>query len=424
MHPNSPELLSFVEIDKDSHFPIQNLPYGIFKKKSKPSYIGVGVAISDWVLDLSLLEKEGFLYLEKKVFQGNSLNDFMTLGRSQWQQARTQISKLLRYDNPQLKDNESLRTRSLIRQSEVEMLLPVEIGDYTDFYSSKEHASNVGAMFRDKQNPLLPNWSHIPVGYHGRASSVVVSGTNIIRPQGQVQPDPKKPPIFAASRKLDFELETAFFVGKNNSLGQPVKLEHASDYIFGMVLMNDWSARDIQKWEYVPLGPFVSKSFATSVSPWVVSMEALEPFKTFGPSQNPKPLSYLATTEGAKSHYDIHLNVSLSPKDQEHPEIIAQTNSKWLYWNMNQQLTHHTITGCNLKVGDLLASGTISGQQPNSYGSLLELTWNGTKPLCLDNSKQERCFLEDDDRVTMSGWCQGNGYRIGFGEVTGKVFAS
>ena len=276
-------------------------------------------------------------------------------------------------------------------------------------------------MFRDKQNPLLPNWKHIPVGYHGRASSVVVSQTNIVRPQGQLSINPNQTPIFSASKKLDFELETAFFVGQPTSIGQTITPEKASDFIFGMVLMNDWSARDIQKWEYVPLGPFVSKSFATSISPWVVPMEALEPFRVEGPSQNPKPLPYLTKPNNLKTHYDIHLSTSIAPHTQTEFETITTTNSKGLYWSMSQQLSHQTITGCNLNVGDLLASGTISGKTPDSLGSLLEITWNGTKPLHLKQSKLKRCFLEDNDQIKMTGWCQGDGYKIGFGQVLGKV---
>ena len=301
------------------------------------------------------------------------------------------------------------------------MHLPADIGDYTDFYSSRDHASNVGSMFRRRENPLLPNWLHLPVAYHGRASSVVPGGTDIQRPHGQLLPEGASEPVFMASREMDFELEMGFFVGPGNGLGAPIPVSQADDHIFGMVLVNDWSARDIQRWEYRPLGPFLAKNLATSISPWIVTMEALEPFRCPGPAQEPVPLPYLQS-EGDRA-YDIHLEVSLQSRNMTGPAIISRSNFRRLYWTMDQQLAHHTITGCNMRPGDLLASGTISGPTPDSYGSMLELAWRGTRPVRLP-SGEERTFLEDGDRVTLSGWCQGKGYRVGFGEVSGRILTA
>jgi fumarylacetoacetase len=302
--------------------------------------------------------------------------------------------------------------------ADVEMLLPVEIGDYTDFYSSREHAHNVGTMLRGPDKALMPNWLHLPVAYHGRASSVVVSGTDLRRPCGQTKADDADAPIFGPSRNVDFELEMGFFIGPGNALGEPIPIARAEDHIFGMVLVNDWSARDIQKWEYVPLGPFLAKNFGTSISPWVVALEALEPFRANGPPQNPKPLPYLEAS--GPSSYDIRLEVTLQSVNMDRQERICASNFKHLYWSMAQQLAHHTVNGCNLRDGDLLASGTISGPTPDSYGSLLELAWKGTKPLVFPNG-ETRTFIQDGDRITMTAWCEGNDHRIGFGEVTGRI---
>jgi fumarylacetoacetase len=317
-----------------------------------------------------------------------------------------------------LRDNAALRAEALIPRDGVEMVLPVDIGDYTDFYSSREHATNVGIMLRGPDHALNPNWLYLPVAYHGRASSVVVSGTDLHRPRGQTKADSAPAPTFGPSRNLDFELELGCFIGPGNELGQPIPVGQTRDHIFGMVLVNDWSARDIQKWEYVPLGPFLSKSFGTSISPWVVTLDALEPFRTAGPVQDPKPMSYLQIA-GAQA-FDIHLEIWLQGERMEHAQRISVSNAKSLYWNVAQQLAHHTVNGCNARPGDLLASGTISGPTPDSYGSLLELAWKGTKPLLFPN-QETRVFLQDGDRVTMTGWCQGAGYRVGFGEVTGRI---
>lgn len=417
----NPKLKSFIDVTPDSHFPIQNLPYGVFKRKSggEPR---VGVAIGDRVLDLSILEDNkligGSFLKGPDIFSQSSLNQFLALGRPAWQEIRATISHLLQADVPTLRDNQALRDRALVSMNQTEMLLPVEIGDYTDFYSSKEHATNVGSMFRDPDNALLPNWKWLPVGYHGRASSVVVSGTDIHRPKGQSKTDDSDVPQFGPCRLLDFELEMGYFVGPGNGLGHSISVDNAADHIFGMVLVNDWSARDIQKWEYVPLGPFLAKNFATSISPWVVTLDALEPFRTAGPKQDPEPLPYLKSN--GDWSYNINLEVLLQSEKMEHAQRICRSNFKYMYWNICQQLAHHTVTGCNVRPGDLMASGTISGPTPDSYGSMLELAWRGTKPIKL-SSGEERKFLLDGDTVTMTGWCEGEGYKVGFGEVSGKV---
>lgn len=422
MNPtHDPALRSFVPVSPESHFPIQNLPYGIFRCHSGGGP-RAGVAIGEMVLDLAILEEAGLFdgpnLKGKNVFRQPTPNAFMALGRAAWSESRATISRLLRADEPTLRDNARLREQALVPRNAVEMLLPAAIGDYTDFYSSRQHAFNVGTMFRGPANALMPNWLHLPVAYHGRASSVVVSGTDLHRPNGQTKADEASVPSFGPSRSVDFEMETGFFIGPGNELGQPIPVAQAADHIFGMVLVNDWSARDIQKWEYVPLGPFLAKNFGTSISPWVVTLEALEPFRTAGPTQEPTPLPYLRETDHAA--YDIHLEVFVQGASMDRPHRVCLTNHKHLYWSMAQQLAHHTVNGCNLRPGDLLASGTISGPTPDSYGSLLELAWKGDKPIAFPNG-ETRAFLKDGDRVTMTGWCQGQGYRVGFGEVTGKL---
>ncbi|HKZ69169.1 MAG TPA: fumarylacetoacetase [Anaerolineales bacterium] len=431
----SPTLRSFIPTSPDSHFPIQNLPYGVFR--SRGGEARVGVAIGEMVLDLTILESEGFFngpsLVGKRVFNPApggvnqpSLNAFMALGRAAWREARAIISRLLSADEPTLRDNFALRDRGLIPQSEVEMLLPVEIGDYTDFYSSREHATNVGMMFRGPENALPPNWLHLPIAYHGRASSVVISGTDVRRPRGQTKATDNTltevtgapAPTFGPTRALDFELEVGFVVGPGNGLGDPIPIEAAPQHIFGMVLVNDWSARDIQTWEYQPLGPFLAKNFATSISPWVVTLDALEPFRCPGPAQDPAPLPYLQAS--GERAFDIQLEAHLQTAGMPAPHRLCATNYRYLYWNMCQQLAHHTVNGCNLRPGDLLASGTISGPTPDSAGSLLELARRGAKPIQLP-SGEERSWLQDEDRLTITGWCQGDGYRVGFGEVMGRV---
>ncbi|MFS0646379.1 fumarylacetoacetase [Siminovitchia sp. 179-K 8D1 HS] len=412
---------SFFNVEPDSHFPIQNLPYGVFKPEGE-SMPRIGVAIGDYILDLSVVEKAGFFnntaVKGKKVFEQSSLNLFMGTGKETWSEVRSIIQKLLSDKDPALRDNASLRRKALIPQADAEMLMPVDIGDYTDFYASKDHATNVGAMFRGRENALMPNWTHLPVGYHGRASSVVLSGTDIHRPQGQIKPPEAETPIFSPCRQLDFELEMGCFIGTGNQLGEPIPVGQAEEHVFGLVLVNDWSARDIQAWEYQPLGPFLAKNFATSISPWVVPLEALEPFRVQGPIQEPEPLAYLK--EDKPGSFDIELEVYLKGKNMQKPERITRTNFQYLYWSMAQQIAHHTITGCNLNPGDLLASGTISGPEKETRGCLLELTWRGKDPVELENGEQ-RTWLEDGDELMMTGWCQGEGYRIGFGEVKGRI---
>lgn len=419
MHPNDPRLSSFISVDADSDFPIQNLPFGIFSTHAHPNK-RVGVAIGEFVLDIAVIEAADLLRVQvNPVFNQATLNSFIALGKPVWQEARKKISELLRADHSRLRDDAALRAKALIPMHEVQMHMPIQVSGYTDFYSSREHATNVGMMFRDPANALLPNWLHLPVGYNGRASSVVVSGTEIRRPMGQVKAPTDEVPRYAACAKLDFELEMAFIVGAESALGQSIKIEHAHDFMFGMVLLNDWSARDIQQWEYVPLGPFNAKTFATSISPWVVTMDALEPFFVEGPKQEPQPLPYLQQS-GAQS-VDIALEVSLQPQAASQATTISRTNFKTMYWSMAQQLAHHTVSGCNVNVGDVMGSGTVSGSTPDSYGSLLELSWNGQRPLQLEDGKSTRSFLEDGDEVSMRGWCQGKGYRIGFGEVKGRI---
>lgn len=424
MNPtNDPALRSWVPVAADSDFPIQNLPFGVCRTEDRPP--AVGVAIGEFVLDLGVLEQHGFfqgpVLRHHRIFGQDALNAFFALGPDAWHEARATVSQLLRAEEPRLRDHAGLRERALVARANVEMLLPARIGDYTDFYSSREHATNVGTMLRGADKALMPNWLHLPVAYHGRASSVVISGTDLHRPKGQMKPDSVPAPLFGPSRSVDFELEVGAFVGPGNALGQPIPIGSAHDHVFGLVLVNDWSARDIQAWEYVPLGPFLAKNFGTSISPWVVSLDALEPFRVSGPVQDPEPFPYLKTH--GPSSYDIQLEVTLQTAQLEQPQRICASNFKHLYWSLAQQVAHHTVNGCNLQPGDLLASGTISGPTPDSYGSMLELSWRGTKPLTL-TSGETRSFLQDGDRVSFKGWCQGNGYRIGFGEVTGKILAA
>ena len=413
-------LKSFIEVAPDSHFPIQNLPFGIFK----PAQDGarVGVAMGEFVLDLSVLEELGHFrmpeFQDRRVFSEGALNGFLALGRPAWSKAREVIQHLLAADTTILRDDEALRGRVFHAQKDVTMQLPARIGDYTDFYSSYHHAHNVGTMLRGPENALMPNWKWLPVAYHGRASSIVASGAEVRRPHGQIKPPDAPAPTFGPSRSFDYELETAFFIGPGNALGEPVPIDRATDHIFGLVLMNDWSARDVQAWEYQPLGPFLAKNFCTSISPWVVTLEALETFRKPLPPQDPEPLPYLRAANDFT--YDIQLEAHLQTASMNAPHVITRTNFQNLYWSIAQQLAHHTVNGCNLQPGDLLASGTISGPTDESRGCMLELTWRGANPLALPNG-ETRKWLEDGDSLTITGWAQGDGYRIGFGEVSGRV---
>ncbi|SAK82683.1 fumarylacetoacetase [Caballeronia ptereochthonis] len=414
-------LKSWIESANDpaSDFPIQNLPFGIFSDavNTRPR---AGVAIGDWIVDLAALE-DARLIDAHGTFHAPRLNDFIALGRERWRAVRIALSGLLAQGNATLRDDEALRRRALVPRPDATKHLPVEIPGYTDFYSSKEHATNVGSMFRDPKNALLPNWSEMPIGYNGRASSVVVSGTPVRRPNGQLKLPTEDRPVFGACRKLDIELETGFIVGRGNALGEPIACEDAESHIFGMVLLNDWSARDIQQWEYVPLGPFNAKTFATTISPWIVTLDALEPFRTATPAQEPQPLEYLR--HRGDHAFDIELQVTLRAEGARRATTLSRTNFKLMYWSMAQQLAHHTVAGCNTRVGDLMGSGTISGPTPESCGSLLESTWNGQRPLKLEEGG-ERSFLQDGDEITITGWCQGDGYRIGFGECAGRILAA
>ena len=414
---NNPSLRSWISVPEGSDFPIQNLPFGVFTTSG--STARVGTRIGDTVIDLSILAASGQLEVAGFTavdFSQEFLNPMMKKGKEATRRLRQALSDLFTTENQAAATNESIQ-KALFAVNDVNMCMPVQIGDYTDFYSSKEHATNVGIMFRDPANALLPNWLWIPVGYHGRSSSVIISGQDIHRPKGQIKPDDNEPPIFAASRQVDFELEMGFITYDGKPLGDSISTTEAEDFIFGMCLFNDWSARDIQKWEYVPLGPFLAKNFASSISCWIVTLDALQPFAVESPEQDPAVLSYLAF-EGKKS-YDIQLEVGLTPENATE-KIISNSNFKYMYWNMSQQLAHHTVNGCNVRCGDLMGSGTISGPTPNSYGSMLELAWKGTKPLQL-NDGTERKFIQDHDTVIMRGYCESNGVRIGFGEVAAKI---
>src|SRR5437899_3738334 len=413
-------LKTFIEVAPDSHFPLENLPFGIFQPKGgKPR---AGVAIGDLIAYLSVLEELVHFrspeFLGRKVFSEDSLNAFLGLGRPAWRKVRAVLQRLLSSKTPILRDNARLRARVFHAQKSVTMKLPARICNYTDFYSSYHHAHNVGTMLRGPENALMPNGKWLPVAYHGRASSVVISGTDVRRPHGQIKPPDASAPVFGPTKSLDYELEMAFLIGPGNVLGEPVPIERASDHIFGLALMNDWSARDVQAWEYQPLGPFLAKNFCTSISPWVVTLEALEPFRKSLPAQDPEPLPYLRRPNDFT--YDIQFEASLRTPPLAVPHVITRTNFQNLYWSISQQLAHHTINGCNLQPGDLLASGTISGPTEESRGCMLELTWRGANPLALPNG-ESRKWLEDGDGLTITGWAEGDGYRVGFGEVTGRV---
>ncbi|CAN9506859.1 unnamed protein product [Ophioblennius macclurei] len=412
--------MSFIKVDPASDFSFHNLPYGVFSTPDNLKH-RIGVAIGDQILDLSVIKslfKGPVMTRHQDVFDQPTLNGFMALGYQAWREVRRTLQELLSANESTLRDDISLRSRAFVHQSAATMHLPAEIGDYTDFYSSRDHATNVGIMFRGKENALMPNWLRLPVGYHGRASSVVVSGTPIRRPSGQMRPDQTKPPVFGPCKQLDIELEMAFFVGGGNRLGEPIPINKAHEHIFGMVLMNDWSARDIQAWEYVPLGPFLGKNFGTTISPWVVPMEALLPFAEPNTVQDPEPLPYLQHSDPYT--FNINLFVSLKGQGMAEAANICRSNFKYMYWTMKQQLAHHTVNGCNVRPGDLLASGTISGPEPESFGSMLELSWRGSKSIDVGGG-QSRTFLNDGDEVTLMGYCQGDGYRVGFGPCRGTI---
>ena len=418
-----PRLLSFLDVAPESDFPIQNLPYGVFRP-TPAAPPRAGVAIGDWILDLAVLEARGLLYLPELagggVFAQSRLNEFAALGPPAWHAVRARVSHLLRDDVPTLRDDSELRDQALLSRATATLGLPFEIGDYTDFYASLTHAQNVGRIFRGPTAELPPQYRCLPIGYHGRASSIVASGTSIRRPRGQFRLSGETGPTFGPTRELDFELEVGLFVGRGNELGRPIATAAAAEHSFGFALVNDWSARDIQQWEYVPLGPFLGKNFATTISPWVVPAAALEPFRCDGPVQNPPPLEYLRT-DGPQA-FDIRLEVALQTARMKVPQVVCRTNLEALYWSFPQLLAHHTSNGCNLRPGDLLASGTVSGPSPGSFGSLLETTERGGRPLRLV-SGEERAFLADGDTVVLHGTCEGPHYRLGFGECRGTIGA-
>ena len=415
---NNPDRISWLHVDKNSDFPIQNIPFGVFL--TRDDIITIGTRIGDTAIDLGALHQLGYfdnIPLTEDIFLQDTLNDFIADGRQTWRAVRNRIADIFDANNNSLRSNAAHKEVVLFRLDEIEMQLPVHIGDYTDFYASKEHATNVGTMFRGAENALMPNWLHLPVGYHGRSSTIIPSGIPVNRPQGQTLPNGAENPVFGPSKLVDFELEMAFITTNANDIGEPIPIEDAESYIFGLVLFNDWSARDIQKWEYVPLGPFLSKNFASSISPWIVTLDALEPFRTSGPDQSPEPLPYLQFS-GNRS-FDIKLEAAIQPKDAQET-VVTRSNFKYLYWNMAQQLAHHSVNGCRINAGDMMGSGTISGPDPSSYGSMLELSWRGEKPVVLNND-QSRKFIEDYDTVIMRGYCENKGTRISFGEVRSQL---
>ena len=408
---NNPALTTWLSVPKNSDFPIQNIPFGIVEDNGTRY---AATRIGDTVINLSVLFESGIFdgILQHNYFSETTLNSFLKLNKQTWRAVRNRISEVFTTEM-----DEDLKAKCLLSVSNVKMCMPVQVGDYTDFYSSRQHAFNVGCMFRDPNNALLPNWLHIPVGYHGRASSIILSETPIYRPKGQQLPLEANEPIFGPCRLLDFELEMAFITGEGKPLGDTISTAEADDYIFGMVIFNDWSARDIQKWEYVPLGPFLGKNFASSISPWIVTLDALEPFRCEGEKQKPKVLPYLKY-KGNKN-IDINLEVQIACANFD-PYTVSKSNYKYMYWNMAQQLAHHTVNGCDIHAGDMMASGTISGNDESAYGSMLELSWKGTKPLLMPDGS-ERKFINDGDTVIMKAHSKKDGVRVGFGEVSTQV---
>lgn len=416
---NNPNRKSWLNINKGSDFPIQNIPFGVFI--TKEDIITIGTRIGEYAIDLGAFHQLGYfdgIPLTDDMFMQDSLNDFIADGRKTWRLVRNRIADVFDAENSNLRDNKKHRDIIIFDMNDIEMLLPIDVGDYTDFYSSKEHATNVGMMFRGKDNALMPNWLHMPVAYHGRSSSIVVSGTPIHRPYGQTLPIGETTPVFGPSTKVDMELETAFITTAANNLGEPIPIDEAWEYIFGMVLFNDWSARDIQKWEYVPLGPFLGKNFASTISPWIVTMDALEPFRCESPKQEIMPLPYLQQKRKDNS-YDIKLEAILETENGD-LNVLSKSNFKYLYWTMSQQLAHHTVNGCNIRTGDMIGSGTISGPTKNSFGSMLELTWAGKEPIKLKDGTQ-RTFFNNGDTIILQGSCENENVKIGFGKCSGKI---
>ena len=409
----SPAAKSWVKVDPDSHFPIQNLPFGMADLGDDNH--ALVTRIGDFALDIFALVDEG-LIAEELVDEFEGLAE---MGKAASTELRKSLFDLLREGNPKLRDNAKLKRDVLLPANQLQMLLPTEVTAFVDFYSGINHASNVGRMFRPDMPPLLPNYRHLPVAYNGRASSVIPSEVPILRPKGQTKAADSESPTYGPTRELDFELELGFFLAEGNDFGQTLSVDDAESHMLGVVLVNDWSARDVQRWEYQPLGPFLAKSFATSVSPWLVTMDALEPFRTRGPVQDPAPLPHLRGSRPA--HFDIALEVTLQTAKMSAPQVITRTNATELYWSFAQQLAHQRSNGTPTEPGDLYASGTISGVEEGTFGSLLELTWRGSKSLRMDETGEERTFLEDGDTIQFSGYCQGNGFRVGFGTLANTV---
>ena len=416
---HNPEAKSWVEVAEGSDFPIQNLPFCSYACDEWAPHGSIAVRIGDILVDLYELCHAGLLEGADDSFACDFQEVLEAGGRKSLNFMRSQLFGLLSADNPKLRDDANVRKRALRQVAQVEVLLPVTINAFVDFYSGINHASNVGRMFRPDQPPLLPNYRHVPIGYNGRASSVIVSGDPIRRPSGQTKAPDSDLPTYGPTKELDFELEMGFITGRRSEMGQPIPISECEDHIFGLVLVNDWSARDVQRWEYQPLGPFLAKSFATSISPYVVTLDALEPWRIEGQAQEPAPLAHLMNP--GKNHFDIQLEVSIQSERMTKPQVVCRSNYKYVYWSFAQQLAHQPSNGPPIEAADLYASGTISGETEDSYGSMLELCWKGTKPITLQETGETRTFIEDGDTVTMRAWCEGRGYRIGFGEVSTKV---
>jgi len=408
---------SWIEYNSNCDFTIYNIPFGIAKSNTEQHF--AATAIGEYCVDLNALNNLGIfndLNLPETIFTNKTLNDFIGLGKETTNKVRLRLQEV--FENNY--GNQELVKKSFHYLKDVKMCMPVNVPNYTDFYSSIDHAINIGTMIRDPKNALSPNWLHIPIGYHGRASSITISGTNFHRPKGQSKAADAELPSFGPSKMLDIELEMAFVVGKETNMGESIPTSKTDEYIFGFVMFNDWSARDLQTWEYVPLGPFLAKNFCSTISPWIVTLEALEPFRVQGVDQQPKPLPYLQYQ--GKHNIDINLDVYIKPDNVEE-ELVSKSNYRYMYWNMSQQLAHHTCNGCNVQVGDMYASGTISGPNPESYGSMMELTWRGTKPIKMKDGS-ERKFINDNDTVIFRGYAQKDGVRVGFGECVAKVLPS
>lgn len=412
-----PDVVSWVDYSEDSHFPIQNIPFGTFIDPQAGTVVPC-TAIGEYVIDLNKLQ-EGGLIDTVDFGSGYGLDPLLRAGSGAISSLRKQLYELLHEDNPDLQENFELQETSFLLQSEVQMALPTTIGAFVDFYSGIHHASNVGKMFRPDQPPLLPNYRWLPIGYNGRASSVVVSGTPIRRPKGQTKSPNSEVPTFGPTKEMDFELEVGFFTAIETQLGDTIPVSGAEDAMAGLVLVNDWSARDVQRWEYQPLGPFLAKSFGTTISPWIITLDALEPFRIEGQPQEPEALPHLA--QYGKPHFDIRLEVWLQSSRMKSPQLICTSNMSNLYWSIAQQLAHQSSNGTNIRPGDLYASGTISGEAEDSFGSMLELSWKGERPLQLEETGETRTFLEDGDTVTLTAFAEGEGFRVGFGEASGQI---